>query len=120
MLIVGGVSSMLSTTTATDVAVVWFPAASRATAVRDFGPSPTVVESQDIEYGALVSSGPRLAPLRRNWTPTTPTLSDAFALTIAAPRSVAPGAGAVMLTAGGVLSLNTVTVTESDVQRTPR
>ena len=55
-------------------------------------------------YGAVVSSAPRLAPSRRNCTPATPTLSDALAVTFTEPDTVAPAAGAVRATVGGVLS----------------
>jgi hypothetical protein len=58
-----------------------------------------------------VSSTPRLAPSNLNWTPTTPTLSVAFAKTVTAvPDTVAPLAGAVIETVGGVGVVN-VTVT---------
>ena len=44
-------------------------------------------------------------------------LSEALALTVMAPASMAPAAGDTIPTVGGVVSLNTVTVTGSDVQR---
>ena len=47
---------------------------------------------------------PRLAPSSLNWTPTTPTLSVAVAATVIGPATVAAAAGAVMETAGGVVS----------------
>src|SRR5436309_6741516 len=116
MLTVGGVVSLDTVTvTAADGAVL--PAASRATAVKVCEPLPAVVVSQETEYGAVVSSPPRLAPSSLNWTPTTPTLSDAFAVTLTVPPTVAPFAGDVMLTAGGLLS--TVTVTAEDVAVLP-
>ena len=59
-----------------------------------------------------MSSAPRAAPSSRNWTPTTPTLSLAVAETVTAePETVAPFAGAVIDTVGGVVSFETVTVT---------
>src|SRR5439155_1072907 len=82
--------------------VVRFPAASRAVAVRVCEPLPTVVVFQETEYGDDVSSPPRLAPSTRNCTPATPILSEAEALTVTVPDTVAPAAGALMLTAGGV------------------
>jgi hypothetical protein len=55
-----------------------------------------------------------------NWTPATRTLSEAVALTVMVPLTGVPDAGDVMATVGGVLSLKTVTVTGSEVNRTPR
>ena len=71
------------------------------------------------EYGAAVSSAPSVAPSRRNCTPTTPTLSAAVAVTVTVPLTVAPLAGDVRLTVGGVLSFDTVTVTAADVVTLP-
>ena len=48
-----------------------------------------------------MSSAPRLAPSRVNWTPTTPTSSEALALTGMVPETLAPGAGAETATVGG-------------------
>src|SRR5437016_7212483 len=96
-------------------AVAVLPAASRATAVNVCGPLVAVVVFHETVYGAVVTSRPRLAPSRRNWTPATPTLSDAFALTVMMPETGAPFAGAVILTVGGMVSLNTVTVTAAAV-----
>ena len=56
------------------------------------------------EYGAVVSSAPRLAPSSRNCTPTTATLSDTLAVTFTEPDTVAPAAGAVRATVGGTVS----------------
>src|SRR5947207_900765 len=86
-------------------------------------------------YGAVRSSAPRFAPSSLNWTPTTPTLSLAFADTVTVPVTDAPAAGAVIATvggvrssvvnvqspeiAGGVASLLTVTVTAADVVALP-
>src|SRR5260221_13676528 len=47
---------------------------------------------------------PTLFRSSRNWTPATPTLSDAVALTIVVPDSLAPFAGELIFTAGGGLS----------------
>src|SRR5438876_4633650 len=101
------------TLTAAEVAVL--PAASRATAVKLWLPFALKVVFQETEYGAVVTSTPRFAPSSLNCTPTTPTLSVAFAETVTAPDTVAPVAGAVIDTAGGVVSgtgLFTVTLTE--------
>src|SRR5204862_27971 len=106
--------------TVTGEEVVRLPAASRAVAVSVCEPLPTVVVFQETEYGDDVSSAPRLAPSTRNCTPATPTLSEAEALTVTDPETVAPDAGAVMLTAGGVVSaFDTVTVTGEEVVRLP-
>jgi len=72
----------LKTVTVTEAAVVVLPAASRATAVSVCDALVAVVVFQAIEYGVVVSSAPRFAPSSLNWTPTTPTLSDAFALIV--------------------------------------
>src|SRR5207244_2936905 len=82
--IVGGVVSPplgggLFTVTLTGPEVVVLPAASRAVAVSVCVPLLAVFVSHEIEYGAVVSSAPRLAPSSLNWTPATPTLSLAFA-----------------------------------------
>src|SRR2546428_1313553 len=73
-----------------------------------------VVLSHVTEYGDVVSSAPRGAPSSWNWTPTTPTLSEAVAETAMLPVTVAPEVGAVMVTVGAVVS-GTVTVTEEEV-----
>src|SRR5262249_23963612 len=126
MLTVGGVVSgagPFATVTVTAAEVVWLPAASRATAVRVCGPLLGAVVSTEIEYGEVVSSAARSIPSPKNCTPTTPTLSDAFADTITVPDTVAPFAGAVMLTEGGVVSgggpLFTATVIAAEVVRLP-
>ena len=80
------------------------PAASRAIARRAWAPLVAVAVFQLTEYGALVSSAPRLAPSRVNWTPATPMLSAASALTGVVPERVAPAAGALTETVGGVVS----------------
>src|SRR2546426_3723834 len=77
-------------------------------------PGAAVVVSQLTAYGSVVSSTPRAAPSSWNWTPTTPTLSDALAETVTEPVTVAPEAGEVMATVGATVS-DTVTVTEAEV-----
>src|SRR5437660_11036959 len=116
MLTVGGVVS-LNTVTVTAAEVVRLPAASRATAVSVCEPLLAVVVFHDIEYGVAVSSAPRLAPSNRNCTPTTPTLSEALAVTLVVPPTVAPETGEVMLTVGGVVSWSTGTVAGAGVER---
>src|SRR6059036_790110 len=112
---------VLSTVTPTAAAVAVFPAASRATAVRLCVPLAAKVVFQETEYGATVSSAPRLTPSSLNWTPTTPTLSEAEAETVIVPATVAPAAGAVIATVGGVVSggAAVVNVTSADVARFP-
>src|SRR5438045_3371345 len=106
---------LFATVTVTVAAVVVLLAASRAIAVSVCDALLAVVVSHEIEYGAVVSSAPTFAPSSRNWTPTTPTLSDAVALIAVVPLTVAPPAGAVTLTVGAVVSLKTVTVTAAAV-----
>src|SRR5207244_11299480 len=77
--------------------------ASRATAVSVCEPFVAVVVSHATEYGADVSSVPRFAPSSSNCTPATPTSSDALAVTEVVPETVAPAAGAVSATVGGVV-----------------
>src|SRR5437660_4577935 len=89
--------------TADDVVVL--PPASRATAVNVCVPADAVVVSHATEYdGPTVSSRPSGAPSSRNCTPTTPTLSLAFAVTVRVPETVAPPAGAVIETDGATPS----------------
>src|SRR4029077_19460636 len=113
-LTVGGVVS-LNTVTVTAAAVVVLPAASRATAVNVCEPLLTLVVFHATAYGAVVCSRPKFALSRRNWTPATPTLSEALAVRLIVPLTVAPFAGAAMLTVGGVVSFETVTVTAAVV-----
>src|SRR5881296_412666 len=100
----------LSTVTLTALAGAVLPAASRATAVTECAPFAAVEVIQARVYGAAVTSAPRLAPSSLNCTPTTPTLSVALAETEIVPETVEPADGAVMETAGGVVSA-TVTLT---------
>ena len=86
------------------VDVVWFPAASRATAASVCEVLMAVVVSQLTEYGKLVSSAPRLYPSSLNWTPTTPALSEAFAETEIVPETIELSAGEEMETVGVVVS----------------
>jgi len=112
---VGGVvSATFETVTEMAPDVVTLPAASRATAVNEWLPLAAIVVFQETEYGDVVSSAPRVAPSSLNCTPTTPTLSLAFAVTATAdPRPSRPRLGAVIETMGGVVSgttFETVTV----------
>src|SRR5207245_5552451 len=100
MAAVGAVVSGTVTVTEEEVPVLL--AASRATALRVWLPGAAVVVSHGTEYGAVVSSAPRGAPSSWNWTPTTPTSSEALAVTAMLPVTVAPALGAVRLAEGGV------------------
>src|SRR5688572_2632644 len=105
-----------ATVTVTAAERVVLPAPSRARAVSACDPLTDVVVSQLAEYGALVSSPPSAAPSRKNWTPATVTSSDAFAVTLIDPNSVAPPPGEVIASVGGVVSVfATVTATAADV-----
>ena len=99
---VGSVASFDTVTVRCEVAVL--PAASRANAVMVCDPLGTLPDGQLTEYGALVSSAPRLPPSILNCTPTTPTLSEAFAAIATDPDTVAPAAGVVSPTVGSVVS----------------
>src|SRR5439155_27219924 len=77
----------LLTVTRTWADVVWFVAASRATAVRVYAPFATVVVFHEVAYGGTVYSGPRATPVSRNCTPTTPTCSEARAETLTLPAT---------------------------------
>ena len=110
----GAVTSAVVLETLTDMAkeVFRLPAASLAVAVREWEPFATPVVSHWPEYGAVVSSEPRLTLSSLNWTPMTPTLSEAEAAIWAVFDMVAPLPGAVMETAGRVVSLGVMGVCE--------
>src|SRR5213083_31001 len=122
----GGGGALLATVTVTGAEGVLLPAASRAIAVILCEPSLAVAVFHETEYGAVVASALPLIPSSsRNCTPTTPTLSEALAVTVAVPCTVAPLPGEDTLTVGGVVStggggaLATVTVTGAEVLRLP-
>jgi hypothetical protein len=102
----GGVVSgvPLLTVTVTLALVVLFPAASFAMARSVCEPLLEVAVFHETEYGEAVSRLPKFAPSSWNCTLATPTLSLAFAVTEIVPLTVAPLAGAVMDTVGGVVS----------------
>jgi hypothetical protein len=122
---VGGAVSgggAFDTVTVTGAEILELPAASRATAVMLCAPLLAIAVFQEAEYGAVVSSAPKLTPSILNCTPMTPTLSEALAVRLVVPETVAPEAGVVMLTVGSVVSggggggaLETVTVTGAEV-----
>ena len=97
-------ATVFETVTLTPVDVVMFPAASLATAVRVCEPFAVAVVSQVIEYGAVVSSVPRLAPSSLNCTPETPILSEAAAESVMELATVVPDVGVERETEGGVVS----------------
>src|SRR5437762_3191090 len=109
----------LKTVTVTPAEVVRLPAASRAIVVSVCEPLLAVAVFQETPKGAAVSSAPSAAPSSKNCTPATPTLSEAFAVTGIVPETVAPLAGELMLTVGGVVSgggpFETLTVTGAEV-----
>src|SRR5579872_858663 len=102
--VAAGGGAALDTVTVVGAETAVLPEPSRAMAVSVCEPSGTVVVSQLITYGTAVSSLPIGEPSTKNCTPTTSTLSDASALTIAMPFTDAPAAGELISTAGGVVS----------------
>ena len=109
-----GSTAGLLTVTLTGLEVVVLPAASRATAVRVCVPLATLLVAQLALQGAEPSSAPSAAPSTRNCTPATPTLSDALAVTSSVPLTVAPPAGAEMLTLGAAVSAVTAACASFD------
>ena len=99
-----GVVTSLETVTETAVEALVFPAASLAIAMRDLEPLVDSVVSHEMEYGEVVSSAPRFTPSSLNWTPETPTLSEAVAVMLTLPETSAPLAGDVRETVGRVVS----------------
>src|SRR5439155_150187 len=73
-------------------------------AVRVCAPLLAPVVFQAIEYGGVVTAAPALTPSNWNCTPATPTLSEALAVTVSVPETLAPEAGELMLTVGPVAS----------------
>ena len=76
---------------------------------------PAIV-AQDVANGAVVTSLPMFAPSSLNWTPATPTVSPAAAVTETVLETVAPLVGAVIATVGAVA---TVATTAAEVVRLP-
>jgi hypothetical protein len=103
---VGGVVSfvVLSTVTVIAALVVEFPALSVATALIVWLPFDSVVEFNTYAYGAAVKLVPTFPPSTRNCTLAIPTLSEAVAVTFTLPESLAPPAGEVTVTLGGIVS----------------
>ncbi len=101
---VGVVGVVLETITVTADEMVVFPAASLAVAVRVWEPLGTETVYQVPEYGGMISSELRLEPSSLNWTPATPTLSEAVAETVTLPETVVLVVGRVIATVGEVMS----------------
>jgi hypothetical protein len=102
---VGGVvSDVLLTVMDTAALVALFPEVSVATAVRLCLPLAKVFVFKDCEYGATVLAAPTLAPSTWNCTLATATLSDAVAVTVMVPETLAPATGELIETVGGVVS----------------
>src|ERR1043165_6733390 len=93
------------TVTATEALVLTLPAKSVALACRVWFPATAVAVSHATLNGALLTGEPSAAPSSRNCTDETPTLSVAFAETDTVFVTVAPLAGEVILTDGGVVSV---------------
>ena len=98
----GGVVVTLLTVTETLLEVVVLLDVSLATAVRVYVPFAEVVVFHITENGDVVSSPPRFTPFSLNWTPETPTLSEAEAETVTVPATVP--VGEERETVGGVVS----------------
>lgn len=110
----GGGALWLFTVTVTPALVAELFDVSVAIARTMCEPLLTDVESHEIEYGDVVSGGPKFVPSIWNCTLATATLSEAFALSVTFPLTVLPETGVVIETVGGVVSgvpFFTVTVT---------
>ena len=105
-----GAAVLFATVTPT-LAVVEWPAASRATAVSVCAPFTADSVVHITSYGATASSAPSGTPSSLNCTPKTSRSSDAVALTVTAPLTVAPVPGLVNATVGADVSFDTVTLT---------
>src|SRR5215472_11401727 len=95
--------AVFDTVTVSAAEVVALPAASLATAVIVTLPFWSFVVSTLTANGVVVAIPSDVEPAK-NSTLATPTLSVAFAVNDTVPLSVAPAAGAVMLTCGAMVS----------------
>ena len=98
----GGIRSLKLFTLAKTVFV--FAEKSVATALMLWYPFGAVDEFHKIEYGALVSSAPKLMLLILNCTPATPTLSAEFAVILTKPETFELLAGLIIEIFGGTTS----------------
>ena len=86
----------------------------------EYAPLAPAVVGHATSYGDATTAAPSGAPSSRNCTPSTPTSSDAVAVTVTDPLTVAPPAGAVNATVGAVVSVfDTVTLTADDTAVLP-
>src|SRR5256885_1446843 len=122
----GGGGGAFATITVTGAEVVRLPAASRATALIVCEPLLAAAVFQVTEYGAGVSSAPKLTPPVLNCTRATPTLSEAvaFSVTVSDYGSAFHGdllssPGRLSSGGGGGGAFATVTVTGAEVVRLP-
>src|SRR4029079_15150732 len=106
-----GPSSTVNTVTDT-LAAPMLPAPSRAMADTVCGPLATALVFHVIPYGATESGAPAATPSSWNCTLATPALSVALAAIVTTPPTVDRVAGDVIVTAGAVVSLKTVTITD--------
>ncbi len=95
---------VFETVTGTPALVVTLVLKSLATAYRVCDPTLADVVSHWRVKGGESFSLPRFVLSSRYCTPATPTLSAAFTVTLTVPVTVAPLAGAVIDTVGGVVS----------------
>jgi len=106
-----GAVLVLFTVIDTPALVALLFAVSVAIAVSVCFPFATFVVSNACEYGGVVSRDPNGAPSTSNCTLATPTLPAAVASTVIVPETVAPEAGDVIDTVGGVPDVLFFTVT---------
>jgi hypothetical protein len=97
----GGV---LSTVTDIELETVTLPEVSRAVAVIVLEPLDVAVVSHATVYGGVVTSEPIVTPFTLKVTPATATLSEALAVRLTEPPTLAPLLGAVRETDGAVVS----------------
>jgi hypothetical protein len=86
--VVGGGVVVFDILKLTTAEVRRFPAASRAIAAIVWLPFVRPVVFIEALNGAAVSSAPYACPSIKNWTPATPTLSDANVIIVIVPETV--------------------------------
>ena len=107
----------LLTVTVTVDEVVALPEESVATAVSECEAFVAVVVFHEYVYGELVIAEPRGVPSSLNCTLATATLSDAVAVMLVVPATVALFAGAVIDTVGTCVSVTTMLVIRGATHR---